>query len=81
MLNRLPSAESRIAFEIDAVSPLRNASKIRNFFTEASIDTVLSCGGGAGGAIVRDGVCKFELDLIKPAVPVDGFGACPLDAE
>jgi len=79
VLTRLPS-DSRIAFEIDAVSPLRNASKIRNFFTEASIETVLSCGGG-GAAIVRAGVCcKLEVDLMRPVVPVEGFEACPLEA-
>lgn len=26
------------------------------------------------------GACRFEDDLINPAVPVDGFWACPLDA-
>lgn len=30
--------------------------------------------------MVRDGVCRLELDLIKPAVPVEGFEACPLEA-
>jgi hypothetical protein len=44
VLTLLPSV-SRIAFDIDAVSPLRRASKIRNFLTDCSIDTVLSAGG------------------------------------
>jgi hypothetical protein len=80
VLTRVPS-DSRIAFDIDAVSPLRKASNIRNFFTDASIDTGFSCGGGAVGAvIVRCGVGRLELDLIKPAVPVEGLDACPLEA-
>ena len=44
-LTPLPSV-SRMAFEIDAVSPLLRASNIRNFLTDCSIDTVFSCAGG-----------------------------------
>ena len=41
LLVLLPS-DSLIAFEMDAVSPFLNASNMRNFLTDCSIDTVLS---------------------------------------
>ncbi len=68
MLIRLLSI-SLIALDIDTVSPLLNASNIRNFRTDCSIDKVLSCAGGA----IDLGTCWFDVDLISPAVPVENF--------
>jgi hypothetical protein len=51
-----PSAVSRIALEIDAVSPLRNASTILNFFTDCSRVAPFSCTG-----LVRDGAAEGVL--------------------
>jgi hypothetical protein len=70
VLTRVRSV-SRIAFEIDAVSPLLNASNIRNFRTDCSIETVFSCAGIADIGVL--GGWRLEVDLINPAVPVDGF--------
>lgn len=75
-LNLLPSV-SRMAFEIDAVSPLRRASNILNFLTDCSMDSVLSADGGGGGMLL--GICTLEIDRINPAVPVEGLEAWPLD--
>jgi hypothetical protein len=79
-----------MALEIDAVSPFRRASNILNFLTDDSIETPFSpacdvCDPDAdiGAGADREGIvlcgCKFEVDLISPAVPVDGRGACPLE--
>ena len=74
MLNLLPSV-SRMAFEMEAVSPLRRASKILNFRTDCSMERVLSAAGG--GMLL--GTWTLEVDRINPAVPVEGFEAWPLD--
>ena len=64
-----------MAFEIDAVSPLRNASNIRNFLTEDSIVGTFSAGGATAVAGREDWI--FEVDRINPDVPVDGLWECP----
>ena len=65
--------DSLIDREIDAVSPFLNASNTRNFLTDCSIETPLSCGSGGTGTAFGDVIC--DADRI-PAVPVDGLEEC-----
>ena len=70
LLRGLPSAVSRIALDMAAVSPLRRASTARNFLTDCSMEGVLSVVGDLlmgwlGAEDILDKGAEVEVDKLR----------------